>query len=133
MDADADELIDQTDWVAFWEMLESAWFNPLQILFPTASSSTSELQRVASQAPGHLIWLVKRFTIPGELLWILDLSVFVQTTAESRRSFLERRLWQYREQPFIQSTITWLDCCISNTQHRNDYFFLAPLVDSSND
>uniref|UniRef100_A0AAV1V660 Uncharacterized protein n=1 Tax=Peronospora matthiolae TaxID=2874970 RepID=A0AAV1V660_9STRA len=70
------------------ELMESMWPNPKQIPFPLASSSTLEWQRVAGHVPDHLLWLVKRFTFPGELLQILDPSVLVHWMAENRHGCL---------------------------------------------
>ncbi|TDH69138.1 hypothetical protein CCR75_003188 [Bremia lactucae] len=67
--------IDRDDWDASWEQLQPAWLNPQQLDFPTANSSTADRERLVRLALDQLLWLVKRFVFPGELLQILDSSV----------------------------------------------------------
>ena len=44
---------------------------------------------MARLAPDHLLWLVKRFILPGELLRILDGSVVEMWMVDSRRAYIE--------------------------------------------
>ncbi|TDH65341.1 hypothetical protein CCR75_006280 [Bremia lactucae] len=100
--------IDRDYWAASWEQLEPAWPNPQQLDFPTANSSTAEWEWVARLAPDHLLWLVKRFVFPGELLQILDNSVVDQWKTESRRDCVEDALQRYNNPPMDQQTKLWV-------------------------
>ena len=104
----------------------------MQIPFPTAASPTTEWQHVARNVPGHLLWLIKRFTLPGELLQILDVSVIVLWMAESRRACIEASLRRYSATPLDSVTLAWVDRWIANTRHQG-HSVLAPLMDSSDD
>ena len=69
---DGYERIDRGDWESACEMMESEWPNFKQIPLPTADISTPEWLHAVRLAPDHLLWLIKRFMLPGELLQILD-------------------------------------------------------------
>lgn len=127
------ERIDRDDWAAAWELLEPAWPNPHKLPFPTANSSTSEWEKVARLAPDHLLWMVKRFVFPGELLRILDNSVVAQWMTESRRDCVEDALERYSTTPMDRQTQLWVERWLENARRRPDHTMLSPLMDNLDD
>ena len=125
--------IDRDDWAAAWDLMEPAWPNPQTLPFPNANSSTLEWERVARLAPDHLLWLVKRFVFPGELLQILDTSVFVQWMTESRRDCVVDALQRYSETPMDEQSKSWVLRWLDNARRRPDDTMLAPLIDNMDD
>ncbi|TDH65521.1 hypothetical protein CCR75_005378 [Bremia lactucae] len=132
-DTEVPDRIDRDEWAAAWEILEPEWPNSKQIPFPTVNSQTSEWKRVASLAPDHLLWLVKRFMFPGELLQTLDDTIIETWMSGSRRDCVEDGLQRFREQPLDRPTQLWIDQWVLKTQHRPDHSVLAPLMDNADD
>ena len=104
----------------------------MQIPLPTDDSSTTEWQHVARHAPDHLLWLIKQFTLPGDLLQILDVSGIVLWMTEIRRACVEASLRRYSATPLDTVTKFWVGSLLENTRHHG-HSVLAPLMDSSDD
>ena len=96
--------IDRDDWAAAWDLMEPSWPNPQTLPFPNANSSTLEWERVSRLAPDHLLCLVKRFVFPGELLQIIDTSVFAQWMTEIRRDCVVDALQCYSKTPMDEQS-----------------------------
>ena len=81
---------------------------PHPLIAPRQSGNTLR------HAPDHLLWFIKRFLFPGELLQILDAPVILQWMAESRRAYVEDSLRRYREITLDHPAQSWFDLWLEN-------------------
>ena len=120
--------IDRDDWAAAWDLMEPSWPNPQTLPFPNANSSTLEWERVSRLAPEHLLCLVQRFVFPGELLQIIDTSVFAQWMTEIRRDCVVDALQCYSKTPMDEQSKSWVLRWFDNARRRPENTMLEPLL-----